>query len=190
MTHRNRRIEGWSPYTPCDARRAEDCPPYLTFNRNKPVTSLLKNCSVIRRRISGRADAEDHRRGIVGEATPGEISFFTNRKYIALLRKTRASAVFVRRILPNRSTPAQVRVPIQPRRSTSRAQICAEAITSPPVFNPSAVVDAASACQRVFDSTASSHRTRCKDWGRHDHCAGSYVGHETIIGPRVTFTRM
>ena len=31
----------------------------------------------------------------LGEATQGEISFFTNRKYIGLLRKTRASAIFV-----------------------------------------------------------------------------------------------
>ena len=31
----------------------------------------------------------------LGEATEGEISFFTNRKYVGLLRKTRASAIFV-----------------------------------------------------------------------------------------------
>ena len=31
----------------------------------------------------------------LGEAARGEISFFTNRKYIGLLRKTRASAIFV-----------------------------------------------------------------------------------------------
>src|SRR5436853_7128003 len=31
----------------------------------------------------------------LAEATPGEISFFGNPKYIHLLRKTRASAVFV-----------------------------------------------------------------------------------------------
>ncbi len=46
----------------------------------------------------------------LSEATPGEISFFANRKYIGLLRKTRASAIFVP---PDFSEPidaAQVRV--------------------------------------------------------------------------------
>src|SRR4029077_20465742 len=31
----------------------------------------------------------------LAEATQGEISFFTNRKYVGLLRKTRASAILV-----------------------------------------------------------------------------------------------
>ena len=46
----------------------------------------------------------------LGEATPGEISFFTNRKYVGLLRKTRASAIFVPPDFAEPINAAQVRV--------------------------------------------------------------------------------
>ena len=46
----------------------------------------------------------------LAEATSGEISFFGNRKYIGLLRKTRASAVFVPPDFAEPLAPAQVRV--------------------------------------------------------------------------------
>src|SRR5438046_10219955 len=44
------------------------------------------------------------------EATPGEISFFGSRKYIGLLRKTRASAVFVPTDFAESIGAAQIRV--------------------------------------------------------------------------------
>src|SRR5436189_6459390 len=44
------------------------------------------------------------------EATPGEISFFANRKYIGLLRKTRASAIFVPPDFAEPINAGQVRV--------------------------------------------------------------------------------
>ena len=46
----------------------------------------------------------------LAEATSGEISFFANRKYIGLLRKTRASAVFVPPDFTEPLAAAQVRV--------------------------------------------------------------------------------
>ena len=46
----------------------------------------------------------------LGEATPGEISFFTDRKYIGLLRKTRASALFVPADFSEPVNAAQIRV--------------------------------------------------------------------------------
>jgi UDP-3-O-[3-hydroxymyristoyl] glucosamine N-acyltransferase len=46
----------------------------------------------------------------LGEATLGEISFFTNRKYIGLLRKTRASAIFVPPDFAEPINAAQIRV--------------------------------------------------------------------------------
>ena len=46
----------------------------------------------------------------LAEATPGEISFFGNRKYIGLLRKTRASAVFVPPDFAEPINAAQIRV--------------------------------------------------------------------------------
>jgi UDP-3-O-[3-hydroxymyristoyl] glucosamine N-acyltransferase len=44
------------------------------------------------------------------EATPGEISFFNNRRYMSLLRGTKASAVFVPLDFRDDIEPAQVRV--------------------------------------------------------------------------------
>src|SRR5438128_1681470 len=46
----------------------------------------------------------------LAEATPGEISFFGNRKYIHLLRKTRASAVFVPSDFAEPINAGQIRV--------------------------------------------------------------------------------
>jgi UDP-3-O-[3-hydroxymyristoyl] glucosamine N-acyltransferase len=46
----------------------------------------------------------------LAEATAGEISFFANRKYVGLLRKTRASAVFVPTDFAEPVTAAQIRV--------------------------------------------------------------------------------
>jgi len=46
----------------------------------------------------------------LAEATPGEISFFGNRKYIGQLRKTRASAVFVPPDFAESIATAQIRV--------------------------------------------------------------------------------
>jgi len=46
----------------------------------------------------------------LAEATPGEVSFFANPKYIGLLRKTRASAVFVLADFVESITPSQIRV--------------------------------------------------------------------------------
>src|SRR6266480_4314007 len=50
----------------------------------------------------------------LAEATSGEISFFGDRKYIGMLRKTQASAVFVPIDFAESLAPAQVRVSIQP----------------------------------------------------------------------------
>src|SRR5262245_24687856 len=46
----------------------------------------------------------------LSEAEQGEISFFTDRKYIGLLRKTRASAIFVPPDFAEPITVAQIRV--------------------------------------------------------------------------------
>ncbi len=46
----------------------------------------------------------------LGEATQEEISFFANRKYVGLLRKTRASAVFVPPDFVEPINAAQIRV--------------------------------------------------------------------------------
>src|SRR5690242_5138077 len=78
----------------------------------------------------------------LGDATSGEISFFTDRKYIGLLRKTRASALFVP---PGFSEPvdaAQIRVS-NPAKAFEQVllKFVPERITFAPGIHPSAVVD-------------------------------------------------
>ena len=130
----------------------------------------------------------------LAEATPGEISFFGNRKYIGLLRKTRASAVFVPADFAEVITPAQIRVSnptkafeqvvlkFAPKPIAFAAGIHPRAVVDPSAqfgervsIQPYAVIEAGA---RIGDDTIIG--------------AGSYVGHETVIGsacliyPRVT----
>src|SRR3954451_24885188 len=46
----------------------------------------------------------------LGEATPGEITFYGNPRYLAAFRKTRASAAFVPGDFDEQIVPAQIRV--------------------------------------------------------------------------------
>jgi UDP-3-O-[3-hydroxymyristoyl] glucosamine N-acyltransferase len=54
------------------------------------------------------------------EATPGEITFFANPKYLPLLRRRTASAAFVPLDFSESIAPAQIRV-ADPRRRSSRS---------------------------------------------------------------------
>jgi len=120
----------------------------------------------------------------LGEATPGEISFFANRKYIGLLRKTRASAIFVPPDFAEPINAAQVRVSnptkafeqvllkFAPSTVTFAPGIHSTAIVDPSVqlgervsIQPLAVIEAGT---RIGDDTIVG--------------AGSYIGHETVIG--------
>jgi UDP-3-O-[3-hydroxymyristoyl] glucosamine N-acyltransferase len=130
----------------------------------------------------------------LAEATPGKISFFGNRKYIGLLRKTRASAVFVPANFAEAITPSQIRVSnptkafeqvvlkFAPKPITFAPGIHSSAVVHPSArlgervsIQPYAVIEAGS---RIGDDTIIG--------------AGSYIGHETVIGsasliyPRVT----
>src|SRR5436309_9738508 len=78
----------------------------------------------------------------LAEATAGEISFFSNRKYVGLLRKTRASAVFVPPDFAEPISAAQIRV-----LNTAKAfeqvvfKLAPKPITFAPGIHPSAIVD-------------------------------------------------
>src|SRR6266496_2103341 len=78
----------------------------------------------------------------LGDATPGEISFFANRKYVALLRKTRASAVFVPPDFTEPITLAQIRV-ANPAKAFEQVVVkfAPKPITFAPGIHPTAVVD-------------------------------------------------
>src|ERR1043166_3463475 len=76
------------------------------------------------------------------EATPGEISFFTNRKYLGLLRKTRASAIFVPPDFAEPVNAVQVRVS-NPTKAFEQVvlKFAPSPVTFAPGIHPAAVVD-------------------------------------------------
>ena len=118
------------------------------------------------------------------EATAGEISFFGNRKYIGLLRKTRASAVFVPTDFAESIGAAQIRV-ANPTKAFEQVvlKFAPKPITFPPGIHPSAVVDpSARLGERV---SVQSHAVIEAGTTIGDDTiigAGSYIGHETVIG--------
>lgn len=130
----------------------------------------------------------------LAEATPGEISFFENRKYIGLLRKTRASAVFVPADFAESITPAQVRVS-NPTKAFEQVvlKFAPKPIRFSPGIHPSAVVDpSAKLGERVSIQPHAVIEAGARIGDDTIIGAGSYVGHETTIGsacliyPRVT----
>ena len=128
------------------------------------------------------------------EATPGEISFFGNRKYIGLLRKTHASAVFVPADFAETITPAQIRVS-NPTKAFE--QIVLKFAPPPVAFAPgihaTAVIDpSAQLGERVSIQPYAVIEAGATIGEGTIIGAGSYIGHETLIGaachiyPRVT----
>src|SRR5437867_6767833 len=130
----------------------------------------------------------------LAEATPGEISFFANRKYIVQLRKTRASAVFVPGDFAEPITPAHIRV-ANPTKAFEQVVVkfAPKPITFAPGIHPTAVVDPSAQigkCVSIQPYAVIEPGARIGD----DTIlgAGSYIGHETNIGsacliyPRVT----
>src|SRR5438067_3945776 len=120
----------------------------------------------------------------LGEATPGEISFFANRKYVGLLRKTRASAVFVPADFAEPITPAQIRV-ANPTKAFEQivVKFAPKPITFAPGVHPTAVVDtSAQLGQRVSIQPHAVIEPGARIGDDTVIGAGSYVGHETVIG--------
>jgi UDP-3-O-[3-hydroxymyristoyl] glucosamine N-acyltransferase len=128
------------------------------------------------------------------EATSGEISFFTDRKYIGLLRKTRASAIFVPPDFTEPINAAQIRVS-NPTKAFEQVllKFAPTRITFAPGIHPSAVIDASAQLgQRVSVQPLAVIEPGAKIGDDTIIGAGSYIGHETTIGsacliyPRVT----
>ena len=130
----------------------------------------------------------------LGEAMPGEISFFANRKYIQLLRKTRASAIFVPPDFAEPFNAAQVRVS-NPTKAFEQVvlKFAPSPITFAPGIHPTAVVDPnVQLGQRVSIQPLAVVEAGTRIGDDTIVGAGSYIGHETVIGsachiyPRVT----
>jgi len=150
-------------------------------------------------KISGGELAGDPSLEITGaaslaEATLGEISFFGNRKYIGLLRKTRASAVFVPTDFADPVAAAQIRVS-NPTKAFEQVALkfAPKPIKLAPGIHSSAVVDPnAQLGQRVSIQPYAVIEAGARIGDDTIIGAGSYIGHETTIGsacliyPRVT----
>ena len=120
----------------------------------------------------------------LSEATPGEISFFTNRKYIGLLRKTRASAVFVPPDFSEPINATQIRVS-NPTKAFEQVvlKFAPKPITFAPGIHPSAVLDpSVQLGERVSIQPLAVIEAGTKIGDDTIIGAGSYVGHETVIG--------
>lgn len=120
----------------------------------------------------------------LGEATQGEISFFANRKYVALLRKTRASAVFVPPDFAEPINAAQIRVS-NPTKAFEQVvlKFAPKPITFTPGIHPSAVVDpSVQLGDRVSIQPLAVIEAGAQIGDDTIIGAGSYIGHETVIG--------
>jgi UDP-3-O-[3-hydroxymyristoyl] glucosamine N-acyltransferase len=130
----------------------------------------------------------------LAEASSGEISFFANRKYIGLLRKTRASAVFVPPDFAEPLGAAQVRVS-NPTKAFEQVvlRFAPKPITFAPGIHPSAIIGSG---VRLGERVSIQPHAVVEDGSQIGDDtiigAGSYIGHEAIIGsacliyPRVT----
>jgi UDP-3-O-[3-hydroxymyristoyl] glucosamine N-acyltransferase len=120
----------------------------------------------------------------LAEATSGEISFFANRKYISLLRKTRASAVFVPPDFAEPVAAAQVRVS-NPTKAFEQVvlKFSPKPITYTPGIHPSAIVERS---VRLGERVSIQPHAVIEDGSQIGDDtiigAGSYIGHETTIG--------
>jgi len=128
------------------------------------------------------------------EATAGEISFFANRKYVGLLRKTHASAVFVPPDFAEPISAAQIRV-ANPTKAFEQVvlKLAPKPITFSPGVHPTVIVDpSAQLGERVSIQPHAVIEAGAKIGEDTIIGAGSYVGHEAVIGsacliyPRVT----
>jgi UDP-3-O-[3-hydroxymyristoyl] glucosamine N-acyltransferase len=120
----------------------------------------------------------------LAEATPGEISFFASRKYIGLLRKTRASAVFVPPDFAEPIHAAQIRV-ANPTKAFEQVvlKFAPKPIQFAPGIHPTAVVDrSVQLGERVSIQPHAVIEASARIGDDTIIGAGSYIGHETTIG--------
>ncbi|MBA2435432.1 MAG: UDP-3-O-(3-hydroxymyristoyl)glucosamine N-acyltransferase [Chthoniobacterales bacterium] len=120
----------------------------------------------------------------LAEATPGEITFYGNARYLGAFRKTRASAAFVPEDFDEKIVGAQIRV-ANPSKAFEQVvlRFAPQPISFSPGIHPSAVVAPSvsfgkevfvGACAVVESGVAIGDGARIG--------ANSYIGHESTIG--------
>jgi UDP-3-O-[3-hydroxymyristoyl] glucosamine N-acyltransferase len=120
----------------------------------------------------------------LAEALPGEITFFSDPRYGALLRKTRASAVFVPFKFSDNISLAQIRVS-NPAKVFEQVvlKLAPKPLTFAPGIHPSAIVD--STAKLGARVSIQPHVVIEAGVSIGDDTligAGTYVGHETSVG--------
>jgi UDP-3-O-[3-hydroxymyristoyl] glucosamine N-acyltransferase len=150
-----------------------------------PITFTLKELATISGgELIGDPTLQITGAASLGEATPGEISFFANRKYIGLLRKTRASAIFVPPDFAEPVNVAQVRIS-NPTKAFEQVvlKFAPRPVTFVPGIHPSAVVDlSVQLGERVSIQPLAVIEAGARIGDDTIVGAGSYIGHETVIG--------
>ncbi len=135
-------------------------------------------------KIAGDASLTISGAASLAEATPGEITFYGNPRYLAAFRKTRASAAFVPQDFDEHIVSGQIQVE-NPTKAFEQVvlKFAPQPVTHPAGIHPSAVIAAEAslgenvsvgACVVVEPGAQIGAGTRL---GAH-----SYVGHETKIG--------
>jgi UDP-3-O-[3-hydroxymyristoyl] glucosamine N-acyltransferase len=121
----------------------------------------------------------------LSEAVPGEVTFYGDPRYLARLRKTRASAIFVPLDFSEQTAATQIRV-ANP--SKAFEQVVLKLAPKPVQFargiHPTAVVNPSAKLGRGISIQAHAVIEAKVAIGDNTVIgAGSYVGHETVIGP-------
>jgi UDP-3-O-[3-hydroxymyristoyl] glucosamine N-acyltransferase len=148
------------------------------------VFTLRKLATLSGGELIGDATLQITGAATLGEARPGEISFFANRKYIQLLRKTRASAIFVPPDFAEPINTAQVRVS-NPTKAFEQVvlKFAPRPITFAPGIHPTAVVDpSAQLGERVSIQPLAVIEAGTRIGDDTIVGAGGYIGCETVIG--------
>jgi UDP-3-O-[3-hydroxymyristoyl] glucosamine N-acyltransferase len=120
----------------------------------------------------------------LSEAGPGEITFYGDPRYMARLRKTGASAVFVPDDFSEQTAAAQIRVA---KPSKAFEQVVLKLAPKPIAFaagiHPAAVVDPTAKVGKGVSIQPNAVIESGAEIGDNTVIgAGSYVGHETVIG--------
>jgi UDP-3-O-[3-hydroxymyristoyl] glucosamine N-acyltransferase len=120
------------------------------------------------------------------EASAGEVTFLGNRRYLSLLRKSRAAAVFVPQDFSEQISPAQIRV-ADPAKAFE--QVVLKFAPQPIVFAPGIHASAVIAENAKLGARISIQPNVVVEPGArigNDSVigAGSYIGHETTVGAR------
>src|SRR5256885_8361693 len=120
----------------------------------------------------------------LSDAVPGEVTFYADPRYMARLRKTRASAIFVPLDFSEKTEAAQIRV-ANPSKAFERVvlKLAPKPIAFAPGIHPTAVVDPTAKLGKGVSIQPHAVIEGNVKIGENTMIgAGSYVGQESVIG--------